>query len=133
MQNPLFSRHLYIAIVALVLVNSCKNDGCNDPIAFNYDPEGTEESSCIYEPKQIELAGEARYGDQDVVLNEPYETEDGRRIEFTYYGMYLSNLSFLEKDETEYQVWNEQDVMLFKDDRKTMNAVYLNKSAITSM
>ena len=32
---------ILLSSIALLTVNSCKNDGCDDPLAFNYDENGT--------------------------------------------------------------------------------------------
>jgi hypothetical protein len=123
-------RLLPLLTVAAITVNSCKNDGCNDPLAFNYDPDGEGIESCIYEPKQISLDVQPTFGDVDLVNGEMQKMDDGRRIQVSYFAVYLSNISFKESAEEDYQRWNLNDVALIKDGQLSVDGVYLNKSTI---
>ncbi|HAW19832.1 MAG TPA: hypothetical protein DCX14_06585 [Flavobacteriales bacterium] len=125
-----YKRLLPLLIVAAVTVNSCKNDGCNDPLAFNYDPDGEGTETCVYEPKQISLDVQPKFGEVDLVNNEMQKMDDGRRIQISYFGAYLSNISFKEAGEEDYQRWNLNDVALIKDGQLSVDGVYLNKSSI---
>ena len=125
--------HLVLSLLTLTLTYSCKNDGCNDPIAFNYDPEGTSEETCLYEPKEVQFSVNPVFGDETLVIDKDFTLDDGRSIKFTYYGVYLSNLSFLEKDLDDTQPWSDQDVMLLRNNEFEINASYLNKSDITEI
>ena len=124
-------RLLLLSTVALLTVNSCKNDGCHDPLAFNYDENGTSTESCIYEPKQVSLTVSPNFGGESFKLKDTLDINDGRPIIINYYGMYLSNLSFKENAEDDYIAWGNNDVMLAKVGQLILNAVYLNKSQIT--
>lgn len=125
-----YNRLLPLLIVALISVNSCKNDGCNDPIAFNYDPDGSGTETCVYEPKQISLEVEPVFGSQQLVLDDTITMDDRTQISISYFGVYLSNLSFKESGEDDYQRWNGNDVALIKDGQLSTDAVYLNNSTI---
>lgn len=122
-----------VALVALLTINSCKNDGCNDPIAFNYDPDGSTTESCVYEPKQIELTVNPVFGASEAVLNDTFEVDNGRALVLKFYAVYISNISFKEKNETDYAQWNLNHVALIKDKIQTIEALYLNKSEIEGM
>lgn len=124
-------RLLILSSVALLTVNSCKNDACNDPLAFNYDENGNTDETCIYEPKQISLTVSPNFGGEAFNVEDTLDINDGRPIIINYFGVYLSNLSFKENAEEEYIAWGNNDVMLAKDGQLTMDAVYLNKSQIT--
>jgi hypothetical protein len=117
---------LLFSTLLTVLSSSCKNDNCNDPIAFNYDPDGTSIESCIYEPKKATMLVNARFGEQDISLNDTLEI-DGRTLLFSYYGMYLSNISFREGEE--YKQWSD-NVMLLRDGENTLESIYLNRHTI---
>lgn len=62
--------HSVIAIAMLigssVLVTSCKEEGCTDPDAINYDPEVTEsvDASCEYPVMSLDI--------ESVVNGEPF-------------------------------------------------------------
>ena len=79
-------RLLLLSSVALLTVNSCKNDGCNDPLAFNYDENGTSTESCIYEPKQISLTVSPNFGGESFNVKDTLDINDGRDIIINYYG-----------------------------------------------
>ncbi len=133
MKMNLSYRLLPFALVALFSVNSCKNDGCNDPIAFNYDSDGTTTESCVYEPKQIELIVNPVFGSSEVVLNDTLEVDGGRSLVIKFYAAYISNISFKERNEDDYAQWNLNHVALIRDDVRNIEALYLNKSEIEGM
>lgn len=116
--------------VVLLFVNSCKEDGCNDPLAFNYDPEGTSEENCIYEPVQVNVEVAAFFGNDPFVQGQEFEIQDGRKITIDYYGMYFSELSFEESGA--YTSWTN-DVMLLKDGQTTHEELYLRTEPITAL
>ena len=132
LRNILHMRILILlSSIALLTVNSCKNDGCDDPLAFNYDENGTSSESCIYEPKQISLTVSPNFGGESFNVKDTLDINDGREIIINYFGVYLSNLSIKEKAEDDYIAWGNNDVMLAKDGQLILDAVYVNKSQIT--
>ena len=132
LRNMLYNnRLLLISAVALLSVNSCKNDGCDDPLAFNYDKDGTSSETCIYEPKQVSFKVTPVYDGLAFNAEDTLDIDDGRNIVISYYGAYLSNLSFKEEAEEDYIAWGENDVMLAKEGQLSVEGLYLNRSEIT--
>ncbi len=118
--------------VVLLLVNGCKRDGCNKPFAFNYDPQGTSEVNCVWEPMQLNIDYKVMYGDEEVNLraNQEFVTEDGRTISFEYFGMYLSEIALFEGAK---KTVLENDVILLLDTNKVFTSLYLPTDNIDSI
>jgi hypothetical protein len=118
--------------VVLLLVNGCKRDGCNKPYAFNYDPQGTSDVNCVWEPMQLTIDYKVMYGDEEVILraNQEFLTEDGRTISFEYFGMYFSEIALYEGAK---KTVLENDVMLLLDTNKVFTSLYLPTDNIVSI
>lgn len=123
-------RLLLLLPVVFIVVNSCKKDGCNDPGAFNYDPEGNSADLCIYEPMQVHVETETYFGDEPLVVGKAFDIQDGRAITINYYGIYLSELSFGENGS--FTRWT-RDVMLLKDENRNHTGLYLRKGALDGL
>jgi len=116
-----------IPITVLILLAglvSCKDDGCNDPIAFNYDSKGTSDKNCIYEPIQVNLNVLNMFGDKAFEADKVFEIQDGRQIKIESFGMYLSQLSFIENGDT---LGFRDDVMFVGNANATFQTVYFRK------
>lgn len=80
----------FLLLGASVMMTSCKQEGCTDPNAVNYDPEATEnvEASCEYPVLSLDIQsvvnGEAFSFDQVYQIN-------GAATQFTTAQYYLSN------------------------------------------
>ncbi len=85
---------LFLFIGVLALVSSCKEEGCTDPAASNYNDEADKDCCCEYaEPDNFTLSFKA-VDDQGNTLNMNEETVDagGRPIQFELFLFYLSNI-----------------------------------------
>lgn len=118
--------------VVLLLVNGCKRDGCNKPFAFNYDPQGTSDENCVWEPMQLTIDYKVMYADEEVNLraNQEFVTEDGRTISFEYFGMYFSEIALYEGAN---KTVIDNDVMLLLDTNKVFTSLYLPTDNIDSI
>ncbi len=87
-------RYLLVAFVTFICITSCTKDTCNNPIAFNYDPDGESEENCIYGPVELSMEAVPYFGDEKLELETTYTTSDGRELSFDYVGIYLSDISF---------------------------------------
>lgn len=124
-----------IAGVVSVAFVGCMNDGCNDQLAFNYDPDGTGVENCVYEPLDIEFSVATSYGDLSVTTGEgatAITTADGRSMTIDYFGIYLTEISL--KDGDSYVlvgansadcVERDGDAFLVKEDDRTYSATFL--------
>ncbi|MEZ4722211.1 MAG: MbnP family protein [Flavobacteriales bacterium] len=124
-------RPFLLVLVASLFVNSCKNTNCNDPIAFNYDPEGTSADNCIYSPKHVDFTVTSVFSGNNFELGDTLLLADGRKITLSYYGVYLSNLSFKEASGDARQ-WSD-NVVLVRNRVEDTSTTYLNKSQITAL
>lgn len=129
MSNKLHYRLIAPLLVASLLVNSCKNDNCNNPIAFNYDPEGTSTENCVYAPRQVAFHVSPVFGGNAFNVGDTLAM-DGRKLALSYFGVYLSNLSFVEGDDTKQ--WSDH-VVLVRNGALDTTTLYLNKSDITAL
>ena len=113
---------LFLSIVAAILVNSCEDNACNDPIAFNYDPKGTSDETCIYKPVEVNVEAIPMWDTIAYSKEQSYTMENGDAITISYFGMYLSELSFTQLGESER--WTN-DVMLIKNDQYTHTGLFI--------
>lgn len=125
-------RLVWLAPVVLLFVNSCKKEGCNDPLAFNYDPEGTTTDNCIYEPMQVSVSVSPFFGNDPFQIEQAFEIQDGRAITIDYYGLYLSELSFREEGDSSFSRWTN-DVMLLKSDQTAHDELYLRTKKLNAL
>lgn len=123
-------RLIVLLPVVLLFVNACKQEACNNPLAFNYDPDGTSEENCIWEPMQFDIAFNVNYDGEEVELGEELITEDGRSLTFDYFGIYLSEISVYEG---ESKITLENDVMLILDSNRVFSSVYTPSNTIDSL
>jgi len=126
---------ILLAVVSLVVV-SCKKDACNEPLAFNYDPEGTSDENCIWEPLNLNVSFTAEYDGEALVVNEEIE-RDGRKVVFEHFGMYLSQIAIKSSDdytvlgdEFDNCTEKEDDVMLLTSDNTTYSTTVFTQSDI---
>jgi hypothetical protein len=109
-----------------LLTQACKNDGCNQPMAFNFDPDGTDAEACIYAPVTLEVEFLPYFGDEELSTSgsNSFKTEDGRSIELEHFGVYLTEMAI--KVGEEYRSLAEagdclartSDAHLFKNDQR---------------
>lgn len=126
--------------VVLLLASGCNKDTCNEPLAFNYDPNGTSAENCIWQPLNVRIQFNPMFGEEEMKLDQDFQTSDGRTISFHYYGMYLTEISLL-TDEEYIRLGNDSgscmdrrsDVFLLLDSNRTYENITLpavNISAI---
>ncbi|MEQ9186457.1 MAG: hypothetical protein RLP15_01905 [Cryomorphaceae bacterium] len=111
-------RLAYALSVVFFALQACKKEGCDDPIAFNYDPEGTSNESCVWEPVPVEIHFTTSYGDVEVTTGEggtELETDDGRSLIIDYFGMYITELSIVGYEATTL-LGSESDNCIIRED-----------------
>jgi hypothetical protein len=125
---------LLISVASLVLA-SCKRDGCNEPLAFNYDPEGTTSESCVWQPLEVEVEYAIVYGDDKVVFGNQLTTDDGRSIQFDHIGVYLTEHMLIDGGKaislgSSYSdcTARTDDALLLLDTNRTYRGAYLPNS-----
>lgn len=131
-------RLAYALSVVFFALQACKKDGCNDPVAFNYDPNGTSSETCVWQPVPVEIQFTTSYGEVDVVAGEggtELTTDDGRALTIDYFGMYLTELSIVNNEtaallgsETDKCVTREKDAHLLTQSNRTYVGSYLPSS-----
>ncbi|MEX2595579.1 MAG: MbnP family protein [Salibacteraceae bacterium] len=115
MKNLLLS-----ALVLFFVFVSCKNDGCDQPYAFNYDPEGTASEACVYQPINLTIAFEPYFGDHKLEQTDAEFIDlseyAGRDLKLRFFGIYLSEISY--KSNEDYVLLGSQtsDCKLRTDD-----------------
>lgn len=129
-QSNLMKRLIVLLPVVLLFVNACKQEACNNEFAFNYDPDGTSEENCIWEPMQFDIEFNVNYGGEEVELGKELITEDGRSLTFDYFGVYLSEISVYEG---ENKITLENDVMLLLDSNRVFSTIYTPSNTIDSL
>ncbi len=116
----------------LLLITSCKKDGCNQKMAFNYDPVGNSEENCVWEPIEVRLEFNPVFGNQAFKENQEF-TVNGRALTMDFYGIYFTEIS-LKLDEKDILLGNENeacvvtetsDAILFKDDNRVFESSFL--------
>mgnify|MGYP001033770257 CR=1 FL=1 len=128
-------RLFYFAVVVLMSAQGCKKDGCNDPLAFNYDPEGTSVEACVWEPVPVEVSFTTSYGDVAVTSGANptrLTTDDGRSLQIDYFGVYLTEMAFVVDGKagllgngTNDCVEREQDAHLMLESDRTYTGSFL--------
>lgn len=90
-----FQLTLALVILMALSFQGCQNDGCDQPFAFNYDPDGTTSESCIYGPVVLEVEFHPYFGDEPLSTEgaNAFKTEDGRSLEIEYFGIYLTEMA----------------------------------------
>lgn len=128
-----------LTVVSLSLIG-CNNDTCNEPLAFNYDPNGTSAEDCIWEPLNVHIDFNTTFGVDQLVLDQDYKTSDGREISFHHFGVYLTEISFLTDEEyirlgseTSDCVDRRADAHLLLDSNRTYTGVILPSGNITAV
>lgn len=81
-----------LVLVTAVMINGCKETGCTDPYALNYDPEVEEDNAaCTYPLLMLHL--HPKVGSDDFAYNTTY-TVNGKAVQFTLAQFYMSGLHF---------------------------------------
>ncbi len=120
-------KRLSLVLLALALMTqACKNDGCDQPFAFNYDPEGTDSEACVYAPVTLEVAFHPYFGDEELSLSgeNKFIREDGRFVTIEHFGIYLTEMAIKVGDK--YQTLSDsvdclersKDAHLLKNDQR---------------
>lgn len=123
-------RHLTVALLTLFSISSCTKDTCNVPNAFNYDPDGESSENCIYGTTDFKMKVVPYFGDKAMEKDAVYTTEDGREISFSYFGMYLSELSLQLADGA---VAPKLDVMLTTMEDNDLETTVFPKGEVTGL
>lgn len=120
-------------VFGLLAMGACKNDGCNEPFAFNYDPEGTTAESCVYAPVDLVVKFEPMFGEEHIMLegDQSFRTSDGRHLLLEHFGIYLTGIEVKVNDE--YRPLDNNmdcleragDAFLLKNDQRVFSAPIL--------
>jgi hypothetical protein len=78
-----------LTLLALLFTQGCKEEGCIDPNAINYNPDATESTDCTY--PSLRLHFHPVVGDQDLVLGETYEI-NGVQTKIDIANFYVSGI-----------------------------------------
>lgn len=79
-----------IALITLTFTSGCKEKGCTDPLAANYNPDAKEsDGNCVF--PSLSLHFHSFVGDQPFAFNTVY-TIDGLAVSFTTAQFYVSGV-----------------------------------------
>ena len=109
----------FAGVLALLVFTSfsftgCKQEGCIDPLAVNYDEEADkDDGSCIYET-QLKLHLHNNFGSSEFLYGSDYELADGRKLNLSIARFYFSNIRLMNGSaETPladvYKQWNASE------------------------
>lgn len=121
--------------IGTLLLTGCKKQGCNEPLAFNYDPDGTGAENCVWQPIEVNITFEPVFGSEtiDTESEQVFETEDGRKIKVDYFAMYFTELQLKTGDEYELLgaisdncVKQTSDVMLFNNKNQQFRSTLMS-------
>lgn len=129
---PLMMTRLFkILPVVLIIFSSCSKDGCNQKMAFNYDPDGDSEETCVWKPIDVKIAFNPMVGDQPLNLNEE-NMVNGRAMKMDFYGIYFTEIALqlddqivLLRNDNEDCVTATSDAILFEDVNRVFESSYL--------
>lgn len=80
---------LSLLLPGLLSLQSCKQEGCTDPTAVNYDPDAKEGGVCVM--PELMLHFHPMLGSQDFALNQVYTINDVA-VEFSAFQFYVSSI-----------------------------------------
>jgi len=130
------TRLLKFVPVVLLFLSSCSKDGCNQKMAFNYDPDGNSEENCVWKPIEVKIAFNPVVGDEPLELNKEVIV-NGRALEMDFYGIYFTEItlqldgdSVLLRNDNEACVTAASDAMLFEDANRLFESSYLPKADV---
>lgn len=73
-------------------LSGCKQDGCIDPVAVNYDVDADkDDGSCIYET-EMAIKLNTTFGASDFSYGSEYTLDNGRKVSLSIARFYLSNI-----------------------------------------
>lgn len=81
---------IFFLAFGLFSLNSCKNKGCTEPTAVNYDPDATENNGDCTFP-QMSLMLNALVGDEPLTLGDTY-TINGTKVQIDVAQFYVSGI-----------------------------------------
>lgn len=116
--------------VVLLMISGCKREGCNNQFAFNYDPKGTSESNCIWEPLEVEINFNVLYGEEELVIGKELSPDSLQPLSFENFGIYFTEISVLSNGDTYMLV---DDAMLLLDTNRTYRSTYTPKAGIDGL
>lgn len=95
-----------LTLISLTLfalfTTGCKEKGCTDPFAVNFDIEAEkDDESCIYPELTLHL--HQMVGDQELTIDQEY-TVNGTKISFSLFQYYLSGFQIMDMDGTGYGI-----------------------------
>ncbi|MEM7657988.1 MAG: MbnP family protein [Bacteroidota bacterium] len=79
-----------LSLLALLFAQGCRQDGCTDPTAINYNPDATESTDCTF--PSLMLHFHPVVGDEDLTLGETYEI-NGVKARIDLASFYVSGIS----------------------------------------
>lgn len=86
---------LFLLIGSLLILNSCKREGCMDPNATNYDAKAKkDDGSCIHEEDytSLKITIHPNIGDDHLAFNTNYTNSEGRTYQFSTAKFYMSGI-----------------------------------------
>ena len=118
MKTPIKLFLISLTLLSLI-TTGCKDDGCTDPLAVNYDIDAkTDNSLCIY--PELTLDFKQMVGSQDLTYGQEY-TVNGTKITFSLFQYYISNIvSF---DDTDLSNLSFHDTYLLVKPTETQYAL----------
>lgn len=83
---------LLLATFSIFGLQSCKNEGCTNPEAINYDPDAVDDDgTCSLKPGMM-AHFHSKFGTEDFAFNQDFQFSSGRTIQFTLAQFYVSGM-----------------------------------------